>query len=220
MKMPIVKDGWPWIIVPLIAGGSLVWGFMQTGSDAVWLILAALVCLCVSLFMLYFHRNPERQPPQDDGLVLAGADGVIRRVEYLKEEKYLGGDAVRVSIYLSPMNVHTNRMPIGGKICTLDYTPGKHLLTICNAASEHNEHSTIFVKNDRISCMMRQIVGPIVRRVVYWLEEDQQVAAGDVMGMMKFGSRLDTYLPAGQVDVCVQPGERVVAGLTVIARVK
>ncbi len=181
---------------------------------------AGVFSLFVSLFMLYFHRDPTRNPPQDPTLILAGADGVIRRVEYMPEPEHIGGDAVRISIYLNPFNVHTNRMPIGGTVKKLGYTPGKHLLTIRNAASEHNEHSNIFIENERTRCLLRQIVGPIVRRVVYWLNEGQTVRPGDVFGMMKFGSRLDTYLPAHQVEVCVKPGDKVVAGLTVVAKLK
>ncbi|NCD33839.1 MAG: phosphatidylserine decarboxylase family protein [Spartobacteria bacterium] len=221
MRIPIVKDGWPWIIVPLIIGAVLVWSGVALSGTARSLMLAAgFLGLAVSLFMLYFHRDPVRVSPDGDELIVAGADGVIRRVEYMKEDNYLKQDAVRISIYLNPFNVHTNRTSIRGKVTALAYTPGKHLLTILNEASEHNEHSTIFVENEKISCVMCQIVGPIVRRVVYWLKEEQLVDKGEVIGMMKFGSRLDTYLPADKVNVCVKAGEKVQAGLTVIAQMK
>ncbi len=222
MRIPMAKDGWPWIIVPLLIGAVLCWAATAlAGPGRMWMCVAGGFALAISLYMLYFHRDPTRHPPQDPQLVLAGADGVIRRVEHMPEPEYIGGEAVRISIYLNPLNVHTNRMPIAGTIKKLGYTPGKHLLTILNSASEHNEHSTILVENERTRCLMRQIVGPIVRRVVYWLKEGQTVGAGEVFGMMKFGSRLDTYLPVGEVaEVCVKPGDKVTAGLTVVARLK
>lgn len=220
-SIPVVKDGWPWIIVPLVICVVLFWSATLSGAGRVLMSGVGGLSLIVSLFMLYFHRNPERSPSQDPDIVLAGADGLIRRVEQMPEPDYISGDAVRISIYLNPFNVHTNRTPIAGTVKKLWYSPGKHLLTIRNAASEHNEHSNIFIENDRTRCLVRQIVGPIVRRVVYWLKEGQSVRAGEVFGMMKFGSRLDTYLPADQVaEVCVKPGDKVTAGITVVARLK
>ncbi|NCC51722.1 MAG: phosphatidylserine decarboxylase family protein, partial [Spartobacteria bacterium] len=115
---------------------------------------------------------------------------------------------------------HVNRTPIAGFVKHLSYTPGKHLLTYLNAASEYNEHSSVLIEGERINCLVHQIVGPIVRRVVYWLEPEQEVAKGELFGMMKFGSRLDIYLPADRVDVCIKPGDPVQAGLTIVARIK
>ena len=109
---------------------------------------------------------------------------------------------------------------MAGQVTALQYTPGRHLLTIDNAASEVNEHSSILIKGKETQCLVRQIVGPIVRRVVYWLSLDQEIGAGERIGMMKFGSRLDIYFPASDVDVRVKKGERVQAGLSVIACLK
>jgi phosphatidylserine decarboxylase len=220
MRIRIVKDGWPWILVPLIAAAALIWGGSLSGTGRVLMLTAAGVALLLSLFMLYFHRDPLRSPPPGENNILAGADGVIRRVEHLEEKEYIGGRAVRISIYLNPFNVHTNRTPIDGTVKKLAYTPGKHLFTISNAASEYNEHSNVYIENDKTKCLLCQIVGPIVRRVVYWLDEEQVLQAGDVFGMMKFGSRLDMYFPAEDVDVCINKGDKVVAGVTVVATLK
>jgi phosphatidylserine decarboxylase len=100
----------------------------------------------------------------------------------------------------------------------LNYTPGKHILTRNPQSSEVNEHSTILIEGEGVVCMVRQIVGPLVRRVKYWLRLEQAVGRGDRLGIMKFGSRLDIYLPAEAAEVVVKPGDRVQAGLTVIAR--
>ncbi|HPA78567.1 MAG TPA: phosphatidylserine decarboxylase [Kiritimatiellia bacterium] len=218
MKTGIVKCGWVWIIPPFVLGAAGWWLLTRAGYGAAgW--TAAAAGLVLGSFMIYFHRDPQRIPPQEEGIILAGADGVIRRVEELHEPDYLQGPAVRISIYLNPFDVHVNRSPLGGRVTRLAYTPGKHMLTIMNAASEVNEHSSIFIENPRICCLVRQIVGPIVRRVVYWLKEGQEIAPGQTIGMMRFGSRLDIYLPSSRVKVIVKKGDRVSAGLTVVARI-
>jgi len=127
---------------------------------------------------------------------------------------------VRISIFLSPFDVHVNRTPLAGTVTALAYTPGKHQLTYLNAASEWNEHSAILIEGRGTRCLVKQIVGPIVRRVVYWLELQQRLAPGERIGMMKFGSRLDMYFPAAEVDALVQPGDRVRAGVTAVARLR
>jgi phosphatidylserine decarboxylase len=116
--------------------------------------------------------------------------------------------------------VHVNRSPLAGTVKSLAYFPGRHMLTIRNASSEHNEHSSIVIEGGGLRCLVKQIVGPIVRRVVYWLHEGQGLDKGDRIGIMKFGSRLDVYLPADAVDVLVKPGDRVFAGITPIARLR
>lgn len=206
-----------WVVTAAggLAAGLAVW----QGLD--WLALVAGVMAMVALlFLVYFFRDPDRPQMPDSSVVVAGADGWVRCVEELPEEKFMGAQCVRISTFLTPFDVHVNRAPIAGTVRALAYTPGKHLLTIQQAASEYNEHSSILIEGRRIRCLVKQIVGPIVRRVVYWLQVGQQLGAGDRIGMMKFGSRLDVYLPAADVDVLVKKGDRVFAGITAIARIK
>ncbi len=217
--MSIVKDGWPLIagclVVPLlVAAGCFLLGW-QGGAAG---FSAAGVVLCA--FMVYFFRNPERTPPADPSALVAGADGLIRAVETIREDKHLKADTVRISVFLSPFDVHVNRSPMAGQVKFLDYTPGKHILTIQNAASEYNEHSNILIEGASSRCLVKQIVGPIVRRVIYWLTLGQSVGRGDVIGMMKFGSRLDMYFLGSDVQVVVKKGDRVRAGETVVAVLK
>jgi len=219
MRIPIIKDGWVWILgafVPFVAVGWIC-RFFGFDATALGFYIFAIVA---GTFMVYFHRNPLRIVPPGDDTIVSGADGVVRRVENLREDNFLKTDAVRISVFLSPMNVHVNRLPMAGQVSGLGYTAGRHLLTINDAASEVNEHSTVYIEGARTRCVVRQIVGPVVRRVVYWLEEGQKVAKGDVFGMMKFGSRLDIYLPKDDVDVLVKKGDRVQAGLTVVATLR
>lgn len=217
--MRIVKDGYGLIFGSAIVLGGLAIGAKFAGwTSAAW-IVAALGAIAVAFFV-YFFRDPERWAPADAQSIVAGADGVIRAIEPIREEKYLHDDSIRISIFLNPFDVHVNRAPLGGVVKGLSYTPGKHLLTISNASSEHNEHSSILIEGTQTRCLVKQIVGPIVRRVVYWLEMEQNLNKGDRIGMMKFGSRMDIYLPASDVDVTIKKGDRVWAGETVIASVR
>ena len=215
----IAREGWPFIIggpvLCLALGGAAAW----IGEWAHAAPFAALAALCLG-FMLWFFRDPHREGPDNPDLVLSGADGRVRSIELIDDPKHLGRPAVRVSVYLSPLDVHVNRCPVGGEVARVDYVPGKHLLTRSNESSEFNEHSTIHIRGEKLDCVVHQIVGPLVRRVVYWLDRGQRIARGQRLGLMKFGSRLDVYLPAEEVDVLVHENERVYAGLTAIAKAK
>lgn len=217
--MRIVKCGWSLIIGLLLAGVLPGAAFHYFGMlKTAWTLYAVGGVLCA--FMVYFFRDPDRSAKGDDSLIVAGADGLIRNVEVLREEKYLQADAIRISIFLSPFDVHVNRTPMGGTVKKLAYEPGAHLGTYLNSASEHNEHSSILVEGNGTKVLVKQIVGPIVRRVVYWLVEEQKLVRGERIGMMKFGSRLDTYFVKADVDVLVKKGDRVRAGETVIAQLR
>ncbi len=217
--MSIVKDGWPFILIPAVLLGAA--GAAAHMVDWTWASRTAWALgLCFVLFMVYFFRDPERIPPDDSDSIVAGADGVIRSIETITENKYLEADTVRVSIFLNPFDVHVNRAPIAGMVNGLAYTPGRHLLTISNASSEFNEHSSILISGEKTRCLVRQIVGPVVRRVVYWLEMNQALGKGQRIGMMKFGSRLDMYFPKDDVIITARKGERVRAGETIIGKTK
>ncbi len=217
MRIPITKDGWP-LILGVPAGGAVA-GLIALGigSDAAAYVLWTLGFIG-GLFMAFFFRDPERHPPPDSDALLAGADGLVRSVERIHDERFFRGEAVRVSVFLSPFNVHINRSPAAGRVRHLSYTPGRRLLTLDNRASEVNEHSTIFIEGPLGPCLVRQIVGPVVRRVVYWLQPDQHIERGGRIGLMKFGSRLDMYFPAAGTEVLVRKGDRVRGGVSIVAR--
>ena len=182
--------------------------------------LAALITTVIlGAYMLYFFRDPVRTAPQDPRAVVAGADGKVMRISYMHEDKFLKTDVVRISIFLSLFDVHVNRAPVDGKITYLGYFPGSRFFTFQDKSSDLNQHSSILIEGGRTRCLVNQIVGPVARRVVYWLTLDQQVASGDSIGMMKFGSRLDMYLPKSEVALRVKEGDKVRAGETVVATV-
>jgi phosphatidylserine decarboxylase len=220
MTFRIAKGGWSHIAIPVVLFGFLGYG-AQAGLHQP--ILAG--CLyaagaVVAGFMVYFFRDPERPNTVGPQEILAGADGWVRRVETVSEPNFLKTETVRICTFLTPFDVHVNRAPIGGEVKALAYTPGRHFLTIRQAASEYNEHSSILIEGHGTRCLVKQIVGPIVRRVVYWLQEGQELSKGDRIGIMKFGSRMDVYFPATDVEVLVKKGDRVFAGKTILARLK
>ena len=171
-------------------------------------------------FMLFFFRDPERASPSDARAIVAGADGRVTSVTDLHEPRFLKTDAVRISIRLSLLDVHVNRAPIAGQVRDVRYVRGKRFFTYREKSSEYNQRNSIYIVGDRTSCLVNQITGPWVRRVVCWRDAGQPVARGDRIGMMKFGSRLDMYFPRDQVEVTIRAGEKVRAGESVVARLR
>lgn len=216
--MKIVKDGYSLIIgIPTVC---LVLGFAVRDRCPVTALGLFALGLVGCLFMLYFFRDPERTPAGGPDDFVSAAEGVVRSVEFIDEKRFLKCPTVRISVFLNPFNVHVNRHAMGGVIKEAGYTPGRHLFTMDARSSEYNEHSSILVEGEKTRCLERQIVGPIVRRVVYWQEAGQRVEKGQRLGMMKFGSRMDVYFPAADVEATVKRGDKVRAGETVIARLK
>lgn len=227
----IINDGWTLIVPAIVIGivGPTVLSWLDLGCLSG---ILGTVCFIFTVFMLWFFRNPVRIPPVGEENIVSGAEGTVRSVQYVTEddgtpasavvkEFFPGEKAVRISTFLSPLHVHVNRLSIGGKVTKCEYRHGKHLLTMDERSSLYNQHSVIMVEDkDGLRCLHKQITGPVVRRVVYWLDQDQPVRRGDILGMMKFGSRMDIWLPADRVEVCVQPGDPVMAGVTVIAKRK
>ena len=172
-------------------------------------------------YMLFFFRDPEIVTPAEPGIVVAAANGKLAKIVEMYEKDYLKQDTIRISIFLSLFDVHVNRFPIGGFSTFLGYFPGKRLFTFDEKSSDVNQHNAILVRNEETSCLIRQIVGPVCRRVVYWPRADKTttVKQGDRFGMMKFGSRLDMYFPKGDIEMIAKIGDQVTAGETIIARI-
>ena len=171
-------------------------------------------------YMLFFFRDPDRATPSDPGLVVAAASGKLAKITEVYEGDFLKTDTVRISIFLSLLDVHVNRFPIGGKSSFLGYFPGRRLFTFDEKSSEFNQHNSVLVEGEGTACLIKQIVGPVCRRVVYWLRPDRAVTVrrGQRFGMMKFGSRLDMYFPKGDIEILARVGDQVHAGTTVIAK--
>lgn len=176
--------------------------------------------LALTLWCLWFFRDPERVAPAGRGLVIAPADGVVCRVADAplpKELKRKGGKRKRISIFMNVFDVHVNRAPASGKITKLVYIPGKFFNASLDKASEANERQIVAMKTETgVELVFVQIAGLVARRIVCYLKEGQSVAAGERFGIIRFGSRVDVYLDPGATPM-VSEGMRTVAGETILA---
>ncbi|HKL18083.1 MAG TPA: phosphatidylserine decarboxylase family protein [Halalkalibaculum sp.] len=176
--------------------------------------------LALVVFILFFFRDPDRETPDDDSLIISPADGKVVMVKEVDEDIYMKSKAIQISIFLSPLNVHVNRVPASGTIEYVKYHPGVYLMAWDERASSMNERADFGLKlNSGIKIFFRQITGFLARRIVYSITEQDEVKAGSRFGMMKFGSRMDVLVP-GEVEVSVKEGDRTVAGESVLGRIK
>ena len=180
-----------------------------------WVI--GLFFIIVAAFMLYFFRDPRREPPSDPDVVVSPADGRVTRVSVLAPEQE--ASATLVSIFLSPIDVHINRSPIAGRITDVSYTRGKFLMATDERASLVNEQNTLTIEGAKISVVCKQIAGILARRIVCWKHPGDRVALGERIGLIKFSSRTDVILPEN-VAVTVTPGMKVRGGTTIIGRIQ
>jgi phosphatidylserine decarboxylase len=208
--VPIHPEGWRFIgIFALI---TLIIGYFWHPFLFVGGVLTA--------WCAYFFRNPERITPSREGLVVSPADGVVQLIQPAAPPPELEmGNAplTRVSIFMNVFNVHVNRAPIDGRVEKLAYRPGKFFNASLDKASEHNERQSVRMRlADGRELVLVQIAGLVARRILIWIEEGQGLAAGERFGLIRFGSRVDVYLPDG-VSPLVCVGQTAVAGETVIA---
>ena len=199
----MVKEGLPFIIVPLAISA----GF---GVFHIWLAFA--VFAMIAVFMLYFFRDPHRIIPSGEGLIVSAADGRVTRIEDGEHSKV-------VSVFLSPLDVHINRSPIGGIINSITYTEGKKMPATSNEASLVNERNSLVIEGGGISVTCTQIAGILARRIVCWPKSGDNLERGQKFGLIKFGSRTDILMP-GNVEIVVSVGDRVKGGETIIGKVK
>jgi len=204
----MAREGIPFITLFLVPG--LV--FAALG----WWIAAAL-CLILAAFMAFFFRDPERECPVDDRLVVSPADGRVVAATPLDERS--DKSPTQISIFLSPLDVHINRSPIGGEIVDVAYKPGAFHIASREIASVENEQNVVTIRGTRFTVVVRQIAGVIARRIVLWKKKGDRVALGERIGLMKFSSRMDVILPA-EVEVLVHKGDRVIGGVSVLGRLK
>ncbi|MGH7537365.1 MAG: phosphatidylserine decarboxylase family protein [Gemmatimonadales bacterium] len=213
--MRIAAEGWPflalgWGLAALGAWAALRW------SGAWWALEVALLLLAV--WLVVFFRNPERTGPRGDGLVIAPADGKVVSVTETDEPAFLRARAIRVSIFMSVFDVHVNRYPVSGTVAYRHYHAGEFLHAATEKASLDNEQSSVGLQGPSGPLLVRQIAGLIARRIVTDARVGDQVTQGARLGIIRFGSRVDVYLPASaRPTVTVRVGDRVAAGATVLA---
>jgi phosphatidylserine decarboxylase len=199
----IVRDAYPFL-APLALLAVLAFGFGYT--------IAGLLVSALFAFVAFFFRNPARTIPTDPTAIVSPADGKVVRLERV-------GNVTRMSIFLSLFNVHVNRSPIGGRIERIDYRPGKFMVAFNDKASTDNERNIVMVSDGRINIVFTQIAGIVARRIVFWKKEGDTVNRGELVGLIRFGSRVDVLFPAG-TEATVSVGDRVKGGSTRIGFIK
>ena len=205
--MRIAPEGWPFIAAFWI----LEFGFLYFGFTT-----AAIAWLPVAVWVVAFFRDPVRVGPRGDTLVIAPADGLVVSVRSIDEPDFHGGEVQRVSIFMNVVNVHVNRYPVNGTIAYRKYTPGAFVNAAAEKASLENEQSSVGIVAPRGKVLVRQIAGLVARRIITDHGEGTVVRQGDRMGLIRFGSRVDVFLPKG-ATIRVAEGERTVAGVSIIA---
>ena len=208
MKIPIAGEGAPFIALPLV--GAVVAVFF-----GVWWAAALLAAL--TIFLIQFFRDPERRSDAPASCVLSPADGTILTVGDAPEGEAPSDLPRKVVVFMSVFNCHVNRSPISGTIARYSYTPGKKLAAFSPKASTDNEQNSIEMEGPSARVVFKQIAGALARRIVFRKKPGDHCARGERVGMIRFGSRVDLFLPEGAA-VAVKPGEKVKAGLTVLAR--
>ena len=207
--VPIHPEGYPFIGAFAAASLILFW---------LWSPLGWIGCV-LTIWCVLFFRDPPRATPVREGLVIAPADGRISQIVAAAPPAELGlgtTPLMRVSIFMSVFNCHINRSPVSGRIERIQYKPGVFLNADLDKASEDNERNALVIAAGSGRVGVVQIAGLIARRIVCWVKEGQEIAAGERIGMIRFGSRVDVYLPAGTVPL-VSVGQTSLAGETVIA---
>jgi phosphatidylserine decarboxylase len=201
----MIKDAYRFAIPPLVLG------IVCLGFGWYW---PAGILIFLGLFVFYFFRDPERSIPREEGIVVSPADGhVVEIVDELLDTKM----GHRISIFLAVWDVHVQRAPVPGRIRRVIYRPGKFYAAMRAAASDKNEQNVIYMDTSIGAVVFKQIAGAIARRVICWKQEGEMVALGERVGMIRFGSRVDVWLPL-ETQVVVNRGQKVRGGVSILAR--
>lgn len=212
----IAREG----LVLILIGGVITVGLIASATryDSRVLFVLGLVFAVLTLFTVFFFRDPDRSFAGDDYVLVAPADGRVLSVDTVGREDFTGGEATKVSIFLSIFDVHINRVPAGGKVDYVKYNPGRFLAAFRDKASHLNEQTEVgMTTGTGHRIVFKQIAGLIARRIVCRLKQGDEVSAGDRFGMIRFGSRAELFVPVG-TDIHIKPGEHVKGGRTVVGR--
>jgi len=205
---PIAHEGLPFI--------ALFGALTLLASVFLNSLLIAAVPLAATLFSTWFFRNPERRVPGDEKMIVSPADGKVIRIDEDIHHELLSGPCKKVSIFMSIFNVHVNRIPYSGKVSRIVYNPGRFISANLDKASEQNERKSVLIlTDDGKEILTIQIAGLIARRIVCWVEEGDDLTRGERFGLIRFGSRLEVFLPM-ETKLCVARGDKVQAGQTPI----
>jgi phosphatidylserine decarboxylase len=213
--MKIHKEGYRILTVLAVSFALINIGMLVVLPEAV--VISTIVSLFLFGLVLQFFRNPNRDIlVADDNLIYAPADGKIVVIEETFENEYFEDQRLQVSIFMSPTNVHVNRNPVSGTVNYFRYHPGKYMVAWHPKSSSENERTTLVIDNGDEEVMLRQIAGAVAKRIVNYTEEGQHVTQGSDFGFIKFGSRVDVFLPI-DAKIKVKKGQKVKGNKTIIA---
>lgn len=205
--------------IVLVSSVILVIAIFYLGNlRAIWAVILMFLLGLVYLWIVSFFRNPDRPiPDESTGLIYAPADGKVVVIENTFEPEYMKAECIQVSIFMSPLNVHVNRIPFGGKILYSKYHKGKHLVAWHPKSSTENERQTTVLEGANGKVLIRQIAGAMARRIISYMQPGMEVKQGQELGFIRFGSRVDLFLPL-DCKICVQIDEKVKGNQTIIAK--
>ncbi len=212
----IHKEGWKIVLTTFLVVLFLNLFFnliLHTGPVLSWIIFS--VTFFIFCFVTYFFRNPRRHIITDDNKIICPADGKVVVIEEVYEPEYFGDKRLQVSVFMSPSNVHVNRTPIAGEVKYAKYHEGKYLVAWHPKSSTENERTSIVLDNGSVDVLIRQIAGKVARRIVYNISEGDSVEQGADFGFIKFGSRVDLFLPL-DTKINIHIGQKVKGGITII----
>ena len=213
--MKLHKEGFKTLRNEIIILLTLAGGIYFISNQIIEILF--LVTLFIFLVSIYFFRVPYRNFPRKNNIIYAPCDGKIVVIEETLEKEFYNNKRIQVSIFMSPLDVHNNLYPIKGEIIYTKYHPGKFLFAWNPKASTKNERSTIVIENKKISVLCRQIAGALARRIITYSKLKENINSADEMGFIKFGSRVDLFLPIG-TKIEVEIGNKVVGGQSIIAK--
>ena len=213
--MRFAREGYPFMLVGVVLAG-LAWIVVPIAGA--WSAVPATLLTVLGAFVFYFFRDPEREHQTGDGFVLSPGDGKIIDIREVNESSFVEGPCRRITIFLSVFNVHVQRAPVSGSVTHRTYRPGEYAVAWHPKASEKNEQSSLGLVTQGQRVLVRQIAGLIARRIVTYPEEGEQIARGDRIGLIRFGSRVDLFIPLDWPLTC-SVGDRVIGGSTVFARI-
>ena len=212
--MKLHKEGYQTLINELII--IFVLAYFTYSNSSVLLEIIFLFMLFIFIITLNFFRIPKRSFERKKGIIYAPCDGKVVVIEETKEKEYFNDNRIQVSVFMSPLNVHNNLYPISGDIMYTKYHPGKFLFAWNPKASTDNERSTVVIKNNDISILCRQIAGALARRIVTYSKIKETYNCSDELGFIKFGSRVDLFLPIG-TKINTKIGDKVIGGQSILA---
>lgn len=212
--MNFAREGYPFILIAMAMAAAGYTGAILRRSWPLWLL--AFVLTLLVLWVAYFFRDPERTGARGEDLVISPADGRVIEIVEVDEPAFLQGRAIRISVFMNVFNVHVNRYPVSGKVAYVHYNPGKFMNAAAEKASLDNEQMSVGVQLERHKVLFRQIAGLIARRIVTYSRVGDDAEQGERMGLIRFGSRVDVFVPVGSA-ITVKVGDTPQAGVTVLA---